>query len=212
LGPSYLYALGATYFWDIRTNPGMYLPGTGHRGPGTRLDRKGFFTVGRDDDRKRREGKTRDRTVVHWEEESEMERAARRSYLTKRGIQGEADLLTLAHGDVFDPKSRERAFFLGSIRERVIRVLTFDQVRADETFSEIQEALDLPEAKHLLISGEAHFGDYYRYIEMAKDAGVDFEVVESGKSRGEVALAVVSDDAVEIDGITVGDALEEGPH
>jgi uncharacterized protein YueI len=108
------------------------------------------------------------------------------------GIHGEPEL-----------KKGEKRRYLGEFRERVIKVLTFDQIAEAGVYPEILKAIKNIEAKKLIISRKANLDSAKEYIKLARENGLSFKKVGSPEFKGEIALVVVSDHAVNIEDIKV---------
>jgi len=96
-------------------------------------------------------------------------------------------------------KKEERKRFLGELEERVIRYLTIDQVMEKGTYPEILEAIKYPEAKKLIIDRDIELSAANDYIRLAVENNLLFKRVHSPDFKGDIALIVVSDHAVELD-------------
>lgn len=103
------------------------------------------------------------------------------------GIYGEPEL-----------KREEKKRFLGEFKERVIRYLTYDQVMEPEIYPEILEAIRDPEAKELIIDRRVDLEAAHDYIKLASENDLSFRKIDSPELKGDIALVVVSDHAVEI--------------
>ncbi|AZO93949.1 YueI family protein [Halocella sp. SP3-1] len=95
-------------------------------------------------------------------------------------------------------KKEERNLFLGEYLERVICYLTYEQVIEKGTYPEILEALRHPEAKKLIIDRDVKLSAANDYIKLASKNGLLFKRIDSPDFKGDVALVVVSDHAVDI--------------
>lgn len=95
-------------------------------------------------------------------------------------------------------KKSERNRFLGEFKERVLRYLTYDQVLEPGTYPEILDAIRNPEAKKLIIDRGVDLKAANDYVKLASQNNLLFKRVDSPDFKGDVALIVVSDHAVDI--------------
>lgn len=95
-------------------------------------------------------------------------------------------------------KKAERNQFLGEFKERVIRYLTYNQVIEPGTYPEILEAIRNSDAKKLIIDREVDLAAANDYIKLASENNLLFKRVDSPEFKGDVALVVVSDHAVDV--------------
>ncbi len=95
-------------------------------------------------------------------------------------------------------KKSERNRFLGEYKERVFRYLTYKQVIEPGTYPEILNAIRNPEAKKLIIDREVDLVAANDYVKLAAENNLFFKRVDSPDFKGDIALLVVSDHAVDI--------------
>ena len=102
-------------------------------------------------------------------------------------------------------KKGEKDRFLGEFKERVIKYLTYDQVVEPGTYPQIKKAIKHPQARKLVLAREVNESEYPRYMEraqeyidLAHDNNLSFKRVSSPDFKGEIALVVVSDRAVNV--------------
>jgi len=95
-------------------------------------------------------------------------------------------------------KKSERNRFLGEYEERVIRYLTYKQVLEPGTYPEILDAIRNNEAKKLIISREVDLIAANDYVKLAAENNLLFKRVDSPDFKGDIALIVVSDHAIDI--------------
>ena len=58
----------------------------------------------------------------------------------------------------------EKNLFLGEYKERIIKALTFDEIREKGIYYEIEKALENKEVAKMVISRHANFDDIKKYI------------------------------------------------
>lgn len=95
-------------------------------------------------------------------------------------------------------KKREKNHYLGEFEERVIRYLTYKQVLEPGTYPQILEAIKHPQAQKLIIDREVDLEYAQDYINLALEHNLSFKRIDSPEFRGDVALVVTSDKAVNV--------------
>ncbi len=102
-------------------------------------------------------------------------------------------------------KPEERNQYLGTFRERIIKLLTKKQVVEPVIYSEILEALKDKRAVKLIINGEINSCFTDKYEKLAEGLQKPYTILHDPDLKGETGLIVVSDDAVDIENIHVED-------
>lgn len=100
-------------------------------------------------------------------------------------------------------KQSEKLEHLGVFRERVLRLLTKDQVDDKHIYPEIEEALKDPRSTRLLLNGDLAYGFRAKYIDIARKYNKPYTVVNDPKLKGKVGLVVASDQAVDVEKVEV---------
>lgn len=100
-------------------------------------------------------------------------------------------------------KHSEKVRHLGEFRERIVRILTKDQVDDKQIYPEIEEALKDPRSSRLLLNGDLAYEYRAKYIKIARKYDKPFTVVNDPSLKGNVGLAVVADHAVDVEKIEV---------
>ena len=124
--------------------------------------------------------------VRSWSNKSELERTI------STGISGPPEL-----------KKEEKALYLGVFKERVLKVLTKRQVSETKVYTEIVQALKDIRAKKLLIRGDLQFTVRHKYQQKARELGIKYTSVFDPSLKGDIGLVVASDDAVDVEDISV---------
>lgn len=114
----------------------------------------------------------------------------------------EQTLLTGMHGTP-QLKKAERQQFLGQFRERVMKVLTFSQIKEKGTYQEVQDSIRDPRAHKLIVSSLADLETAREYIRLARQENMKFTVTNSPEFKGDIALVVASNNAVDEENIFV---------
>ena len=89
-------------------------------------------------------------------------------------------------------KREERRYYLGQFRERVIKVLTLEQIAEPGVYPEIQEAMAHPMARRVLISRRAVLSAAQKYVQLARKYHLEFTIVDSPEYSGPVGLVVAA--------------------
>lgn len=105
-----------------------------------------------------------------------------------QGIYGEPEL-----------KKDEKIRFLGEFKERVIRYLYYDQVIKQGTYPEILEAIKHPRAEKLVIDRNVDLDKAHDYIQLARRHNLSFKRIDSPELKGDIALVVAGNEAVDVD-------------
>lgn len=100
-------------------------------------------------------------------------------------------------------KRSEKVQHLGQFRERILRMLTKDQVDDQHVYPEIEEALKDPRATRLLLNGDLAYKYRTKYIQLARNFDKPYTVVNDPSLKGSVGLVVVADYAVDVEKIEV---------
>lgn len=114
----------------------------------------------------------------------------------------EERLLIGIHGTP-ELKPDEKLRYLGEFRERVLRILTKNQVAQSRIYPEIEEALKDPRATRLLLDGDQAYDSRSKYVKLAHKYQKPYTTVNDPNQKGEIGLAVVSDRAVDVEKIEV---------
>jgi uncharacterized protein YueI len=100
-------------------------------------------------------------------------------------------------------KRSEKILYLGEFRERVLKVLTKDQVDDSVLYPEIEEALKNPHAARLLLDGDLDYEFRAKYIKLARKYNKSYKVINDPDLKGEIGLVVASDQAVDVENIHI---------
>lgn len=111
----------------------------------------------------------------------------------------------IAIGTAANPgwKTDETVFYLGELRERVLRRLTIKQVSHTFIYPEIQAALNHIHFSRMLINGNLSDQFTDKYIALALQFSKSYTVVEDPHFEGDTGLIVISDEAVNVEDIDV---------
>lgn len=117
---------------------------------------------------------------------------------------------TLAYGlyGIPELKHDERTHYLGEFRERVVKMLSRQQVAEPGIYPEIVKALREYPASKLIISGNISDRLTTKYQRICAGLGKRYTIVHDPELKGDTGLVVVSDHAEDIEDITVPDRNE----
>lgn len=90
----------------------------------------------------------------------------------------------------------EKNLFLGEYKERIIKALTFDEIKEKGIYYEIEKALENKDVAKMVISRHANFDNIKKYIEIAKRKKIPYRMIDNLLCAGEIALVVVAKDAI----------------
>lgn len=97
----------------------------------------------------------------------------------------------------------ERRKFLGTLRERVVIALTQGQVREENIFIEVEDAIKSNREATLLLNGNIDYSHLSKYIKLASKYNVEYTVVTNIEHNSEIGLVVALDYAVDKEDIYV---------
>ncbi|MBO1514314.1 YueI family protein [Metabacillus bambusae] len=115
------------------------------------------------------------------------------------------------HG-VREIKPDERRKFLGTLRERVLVVLTKQQVREKGTYKEVEELMKKNIEATLFLNGTMNYNYLSDYIKLANQIGSKFLISTNKEYDSELGLVLAYDYAINKEDIYIEkpkDTLEE---
>ncbi|AOT70066.1 YueI family protein [Geosporobacter ferrireducens] len=115
--------------------------------------------------------------------------------------------IDLALGNVPELKQDEKRRWLGEFRERVVFALTEDQIKRREAKKVLEEKIKNGEAKKLIMNMKIAPEISGRFMELAAKYDLDYKSVDLPNQKGDIALVLASDDAVNVENVV----LEELP-
>jgi uncharacterized protein YueI len=130
----------------------------------------------------------------------------------KKGFSEKSSLEKTLIAEIYGPpelRRREKQVLLGQFRERVIKALTFEQIVEPGTYPEIQQAMNHPQAKKLIISRKADLAAAADYIKLARQRSLSFSTIDQPDFHGNVGLIVAAQDAVDVADIFVQTRAEK---
>lgn len=97
---------------------------------------------------------------------------------------------------VRETKPDERRKFLGTLRERVIVVLTKQQVREKGTYKEVEEQMRRYKNATLFLNGTMNYSYLSDYIKLANQQGIKFLVSTNKEYNTDLGLVLAHHDAI----------------
>lgn len=97
----------------------------------------------------------------------------------------------------------ERKKFLGTLRERILAVLTKSQVRASGTNSQIQDLLKQNPKVKMILNGDIDYSYLRKYIKLANDNHIPFTISNDQEHPTDIGLVLAYDYAVDIENIYI---------
>lgn len=102
-------------------------------------------------------------------------------------------------------KPDEKATYLGEFKERVLVALTKGQVAETAIYPDIIQALQDKRTARMIISGDVSTNDANKYYQAARKYSKPYLIRHDQKYKSNIGLAVVGNDAVDVETIEVVD-------
>ena len=99
------------------------------------------------------------------------------------------------HG-VREIKPDERRKFLGMLRERVVVVLTKQQVRENGIYKEVEEQMRKYKNATLFLNGTMNYKYLSNYIKLANQLGIKFLISTNKEHNTDLGLVLAHSDAI----------------
>lgn len=97
----------------------------------------------------------------------------------------------------------ERRKFLGTLRERVVVVLTKSQVREPGTYKEVEELMQKNKQATLFLNGNMNYSYLSDYMKLANKVGNKFSLSTNKEHDSDLGLVLAYDHAVDIEDIYI---------
>lgn len=97
----------------------------------------------------------------------------------------------------------ERRKFLGTLRERVVVVLTKSQVREPGTYKEVENLMAKNKEATLFLNGNMNYSYLSDYIKLANKVGNKFSLSTNKEHDSDLGLVLAYDHAVDIENIYI---------
>lgn len=102
-----------------------------------------------------------------------------------------------------ETKPSERRKFLGTIRERIVIVLTQIQVRERGTYKQVEDAIKKNKKAHLYLNGNMEYSALSKYTKIAAKYHVNYTMVTNKEHNSEIGLVLAYDYAIDKEEIYV---------
>lgn len=116
----------------------------------------------------------------------------------------EQALMAGIHG-VVEFKHDEKVYYLGGFKENVLMLLSQQQVAEVAIYPEVIEALQDKRATKMIINGNINISFIEKYKKIAEKMNKPYTVRSDPEFKGTTGLLVVSDEAIDIQVVTVQD-------
>lgn len=97
----------------------------------------------------------------------------------------------------------ERRKFLGTIRERILAVLTQSQVRETGTYKEIEELMTKHPKVKMILNGELDYRFLSDYIKLANQYKLNYTITSNLEHPTDIGLILAYDYAIDQDDIYI---------
>lgn len=126
--------------------------------------------------------------------------------MTKKSVD---DYLTDGMYGVRRPKEAERMHYLGTLRERIVIILTKGQVMTDNSLRELEAAIKAYPDATLLINGNIAYRFSKKEKEIAKKHNIPFTVITNEKTDTDIGAVLTCDYAIDKEYIFIQDEKEK---
>ncbi|MBM7602284.1 uncharacterized protein YueI [Metabacillus crassostreae] len=106
----------------------------------------------------------------------------------------------------------ERRKFLGTLRERVVVVLTKKQVREKGTYQEVEELMNKNKEATLFLNGTMNYTFLSDYIKLANKTGNKFLISTDKQNETDLGLVLAYDYAIDKKNIYITKSIEKQDH
>lgn len=103
------------------------------------------------------------------------------------------------------PKQDERIHYLGTLRERVVLVLTKGQVMSDKAIRQLEQAMQEHPDTKLLLNGHIPYRFFEREKELALKYHIPYSNVTNEQSDSDIGAVLTYDYAIDKENIFVDD-------
>jgi uncharacterized protein YueI len=119
------------------------------------------------------------------------------------GKQNVDDILQQGIHGAKQTKPDERRKFLGTIRERVVVVLTKAEVRSKQIEPEFKHVLEKNKGAQIYLNGNMNYTFYSKYITLAEEMQVHYKIVTNKEHDSEYGLVLAYDYAIDKEDISL---------
>lgn len=107
------------------------------------------------------------------------------------------------------PKEAERDKYLGTLRERIVLVLTIGQVMSDSGIDALERAMKKHPNTKLLLNGQVSYRFLDKEKELARKYNIPYTIITNEEIETKVGAVLTYDYAVNIENIYVDEEKEE---
>ncbi|CAM3959474.1 YueI family protein [Lederbergia lenta] len=93
-------------------------------------------------------------------------------------------------------KPEERKKFLGTLRERIVSVLTKSQVMEHGVYPEVETLMDEHPEATMLLNGDLDYSFLSDYIHLARKKNIPFSIVANQNTKTDIGLVLAYDYAI----------------
>ncbi|TCO78804.1 YueI family protein [Marinisporobacter balticus] len=94
-------------------------------------------------------------------------------------------------------KADEKRYWLGEFRERVIFALTYEQINRKEAVKIVEEKCKDHSVKKIIIEQDVQDVIAEKFMDVANKYQKDYKMIDTQNKKGEIALVLVSNEAVD---------------
>lgn len=116
------------------------------------------------------------------------------------------DIQDILQEGIHGPKEinpEERKKFLGTLRERILAVLTKSQVKESGTNSQIEELLKQNPKVKMLLNGDIDYSYLRNYIKLANSNHIPFTISSDQEHPTDIGLVLAYDYAIDKENIYI---------
>jgi uncharacterized protein YueI len=112
--------------------------------------------------------------------------------ILQQGIHGQKEI-----------KPEERRKFLGTLRERIILVLTQSQVREPGVYGEVEQQMKTNPNALLFLNGNMDYHEFSKYRKMADKNKIKYKIVANKEHETDIGLVLAMEHAIDKEEIYV---------
>lgn len=108
-------------------------------------------------------------------------------------------------------KPDERRKFLGTLRERVVIVLTQAQVRESGVYGQVEDEMRKYQNAHVYLNGNMNYRYLSKYTKLCSQNNIEYTMVTNKEHNSELGLVMAVDEAIDKEDIYVKKKIEQPP-
>ncbi|MTI79254.1 MAG: DUF1694 domain-containing protein [Firmicutes bacterium] len=140
--------------------------------------------------------------------QNEFEKQQEQEELFKIANRNEMDAVVANSIHGLELRKGEKRRYLGQFRERVLKTLTNKQLGSNWIYPDVIEAIKDRRSTKIIIRSD-YRKKAKKYLEIAQRQNKTVTITNNKDYIGNIALVVVSDEAVEVDNIIAGEKTQE---